>query len=408
MVIQFLSFFSWLILFSGCDAQSSQTDTALNAEPTALFDTTIITGAEQLDKYLPFINNKYIAVVANQTSVVGHAHLIDTLIKLGVKIPVIFSPEHGIRGDADAGAHIENSKDEKTGIPIVSLYGNKKKPSAQDLQDIDIVLFDIQDVGVRFYTYISTLHYVMEACAENKKKLIVLDRPNPNGFYISGPVLKKEFNSFVGMHPVPIVYGMTIGEYAKMINGEGWLPEHEQCDLTVIPNDNYDHHDYYELKIAPSPNLRSMRSIYLYPSLCLFEGANVSVGRGTNSPFEIFGSPSIKEQTFSFIPKSTIGAKSPPFINKTCYGFDLQDISIEDIRKNKLNIAYLIEAYENFEPKKDFFLSNNFFEKLAGTDELELQLKAGLTKEQINLSWQNDISEFKQIRKKYLLYPDFE
>lgn len=416
--------FTLLLSASACkNSESPAVDTdvqlqhALQAEETAA--TSIKTGAEQMELWLKEIQGKSVGLVVNQTSVVGDKHLVDTLISLGVNIATIFAPEHGFRGTEDAGATILNSKDTKTGIPVLSLYGNKKKPAAQDLADIDVMLFDIQDVGARFYTYISTLHYVMEACAENNKPLIVLDRPNPNGFYVDGPVLKSEFSSFVGMHPVPIVHGMTIGEYAQMINGEGWLTNKITCSLRVIPCAQYDHKMLYQLPIAPSPNLRSMKAIYLYPSLCLFEGTNVSVGRGTDRPFEIYGSPYISnlkhpdddQPTITeFTPKSGPGSKSPPFMNTVCYGrsIDMRDEYLVQQLNGQLWLTPLLTSYAAFTDQSKFFLENNFFNKLAGNADLMQQVKAGLTAQEISLSWQDDINAFKQIRKKYLLYPDFE
>ncbi|MFN0276407.1 MAG: exo-beta-N-acetylmuramidase NamZ domain-containing protein [Chitinophagales bacterium] len=413
-MLHFFSTLSWIFLFTGCNSKSLppdensvqkkiQTPIVENA-----FDTTIISGAEQTESYIPLIKDKYVALVVNQTSIIGRTHLVDSLLSLGINIPVIFSPEHGFRGTEDAGATIQNSKDSKTGIPIISLYGNKKKPATTDLQDADVVIFDIQDVGARFYTYISTLHYVMEACAENNKQLIILDRPNPNGYYVDGPVLQKEFTSFVGLHPVPVVHGMTVGEYAKMINGEGWLAGGVKCNLIVIASKNYEHADFYELKIPPSPNLRTMHAIYLYPSLCFFEGTNVSVGRGTVSPFEIYGSPMIRISEFSFTPKSGPGSKTPPFMNQLCYGVDLSKQTLVNVRKPNLNLGYLLDAYSKYSQTDKFFLSNNFFNKLAGNDELIKQIEAGLTEDEIRLTWQEDLKKFKELRAKYLLYTDFE
>lgn len=421
-----ISSFFWILITTGCKNKDSATD---QLQPPILIDTTyltlneyntdIITGAEQTELYFPLIKNKYVACIVNQTSVIGKVHLVDSLLNSGINIQTIFAPEHGFRGTEDAGATILNSKDVKSGLPVISLYGNKKKPSQQDIADAEIIIFDIQDVGARFYTYISTLHYVMEACAENNKKLIILDRPNPNGFYVDGPVLQKEFTSFVGMHPVPVVHGMTIGEYAQMINGEKWLTDSSICDLTVIPCKNYDHAKYYEVKIPPSPNLKSMKAIYLYPSLCLFEGTNVSVGRGTNKPFEIFGSPFLPidedimdDRAVSFIPRSLPGSKVPPFMNQECYGYDFSEFSLTYLRNNiinsKLHIEYLLITHELFTEKNKFFLESNFFNKLAGNSELMEQVNAGLTDDEIQLSWQDDIIAFKKIRKKYLIYPDFE
>lgn len=371
-------------------------------------DTSIITGAQQTALLLPLIKDKYVACVVNQTSMIGKTHLVDSLISSGVKIATIFAPEHGFRGTEDAGATILNAKDTKTDLPVLSLYGNKKKPSQQDLADVDIVIFDIQDVGARFYTYISSLHYVMEACAELGKPLIVLDRPNPNGFYVDGPLLDKAYSSFVGMHPIPVVHGMTIGEYAKMINGEKWLANGVQCQLTVIPCKNYDHKKMYEVPIAPSPNLKNMRAIYMYPTLCFFEGTNVSVGRGTSKPFEIIGSPYLKNTGFEFTPMPGPGAKSPFLMHTKCYGYDFSTQNINGLQNGKIDIALLLKIYQEFEPKDKFFLENNFFNKLAGSAEFMMQIKAGLSDEEIRMSWQDDINSFKKIRAQYLLYPDFE
>lgn len=371
-------------------------------------DTSIITGAQQTALLLPLIKDKYVACVVNQTSMIGKTHLVDSLISSGVKIATIFAPEHGFRGTEDAGATILNAKDTKTDLPVLSLYGNKKKPSQQDLADVDIVIFDIQDVGARFYTYISSLHYVMEACAELGKPLIVLDRPNPNGFYVDGPLLDKAYSSFVGMHPIPVVHGMTIGEYAKMINGEKWLANGVQCQLTVIPCKNYDHKKMYEVPIAPSPNLKNMRAIYMYPTLCFFEGTNVSVGRGTSKPFEIIGSPYLKNTGFEFTPMPGPGAKSPFLMHTKCYGYDFSTQNINELQNGKIDIALLLKIYQEFEPKDKFFLENNFFNKLAGSAEFMMQIKAGLSDEEIRMSWQDDINSFKKIRAQYLLYPDFE
>ncbi len=427
-MVQLLTTLFCLLAGTACKNKDSVSDAAAIVvesapvpKPSTDYATDILTGAEQTDLYLPLIKDKYVSCVVNQTSVIGSTHLVDSLLSLHVKINNIFAPEHGFRGTEDAGATILNAKDVKSGLPVISLYGAKKKPAWEDLADADIVLFDIQDVGARFYTYISTLHYVMEACAENKKKLIILDRPNPNGFYVDGPVLKKEFTSFVGMHPVPVVHGMTIGEYAQMVNGEQWLSNGEQCDLTVIPCKNYDHKKYYEIKIAPSPNLKSMRAIYLYPTLCFFEGTNVSVGRGTTHPFELFGSPYIKItapskfpslQSTSFTPVSGPGSKNPPFMGQACFGYDfsgLPDSSLRDTYLHReINIQLIKNTYAQFSDGGRFFLENNFFNKLAGTDELMEQIKTLKTAEEIRSSWQEDLQAFKQIRKKYLLYPDFE
>ena len=397
------------------DINSTSTENVSPIDTSSVYATDILTGADQTELWLPLIKGKYISCVVNQTSVIGKTHLVDSILSTGVNVVNIFAPEHGFRGTEDAGATILNSKDTKTGLQVISLYGSNKKPQWNDIADAEIIIFDIQDVGARFYTYISTLHYVMEACAENKKQLIILDRPNPNGFYVDGPVLEKEFSSFVGMHPVPIVHGMTIGEYAQMINGEKWLANGVQCDLKVIPCKNYDHKKYYEVKIPPSPNLKSMKAIYLYPTLCLFEGTNVSVGRGTDNPFELFGSPYLEKyfkNNITFTPITKPGSKTPPFMNQQCYGFEYSKMDLLLIRKGiseqGLGLTDLITSYRSFSEKDKFFLPNNFFNKLAGNDELMQQLKAGLSVGEIQLSWQDDLMVFKEIRKKYLLYPDFE
>ena len=356
----------------------------------------LVLGAERTNIYLPLLKNKKIAIVGNQSSMISNTHLVDSLLSLKINVVKVFSPEHGFRGKADAGAKIEDETDEKTGLPIISLYGKNKKPTVEQLKGIELLLFDIQDVGARFYTYISTLHYVMEAAAENNIKVIVLDRPNPNGHYIDGPIREKGFESFVGMHPIPIVHAMTIGEYAQMINGEKWIAR--QCDLTVIEMENYTHDMSYDLPIKPSPNLPNSRSINLYPSLCLFEGTNVSLGRGTEYPFQHFGAPYLKSN-YSFTPKSGEGSKSPPHENKKCYGTDLR---FQDNYLEEINLNWLIESYNNCPEKEKFF--NSFFDKLAGTDKLRLQIIEAKTVKEIKESWQEGLNEFKKIRNKYLLY----
>lgn len=365
-------------------------------------------GAERISEYFPIIKNKKIAIVANQTSMVGNVHLVDSLLSLGIKIKKVFAPEHGFRGVADAGEQVKNSKDKKTGLPIISLYGNNKKPKPNDLKDVDIVIFDIQDVGVRFYTYISTMHYMMEACAENKKLLIILDRPNPNGFYIDGPILEEKYKSFVGMHPIPLVHGLTIGELAQMINSEKWLKNGIQCTLNIITCKNYSHKYFYELPLKPSPNLPNMMTVYLYPSLGLFEGTIVSVGRGTEKPFQIIGHPDLQNTSYKFTPKSMKGAKNPPYENIDCSGFDLSEIGEKEMRSYKrIYLQWLIGTYNNSK-KTNFFLENNFFNLLAGNAELMQQIKEGRTEKEIRQSWENDLEKYKTVRKKYLLYEDFE
>lgn len=370
----------------------------------------INTGANQTEKYIPFLKDKNVAIVANQTSVIEKTHLVDSLTSLGITIKKVFAPEHGFRGTADAGEKVADGKDRRTGIPIISLYGRKnRKPSKEKLADIDIVIFDIQDVGARFYTYISTMHYVMEACAENNIPLLLLDRPNPNGFYVDGPILDPSQKSFIGMHPVPIVHGMTIAEYAKMINGEKWLSNGIQCDIKIIECSNYTHKDKYQLPIAPSPNLPNMTSIYLYPSLCLFEGTNVSVGRGTPTPFQIFGSPYIPKTDFSFTPQPTFGAKHPKHENKTCNGYDLTafgDNFMPDL--GELYLHWLTSMYHQTPDKSTFFRKDGFFYLLTGNKEIKQMIVEGKSVKEIRKSWEGELENFKKIRKQYLIYKDFE
>lgn len=367
----------------------------------------ILPGAYMSNTYLPLIKGKETGIVANHTSLINKTYLVDSLVALGINIVKIFGPEHGFRGDQPDGKEIGNGTDTKTGIEVISLYGDHKKPTKADLKNIDIMLFDIQDVGVRFYTYISTLAYVMEACAENNIPLIVLDRPNPNGYYIDGPVLDSSFTSYVGLHPVPVVYGMTIGEYATMVNGEKWLKSGMQCDLTIIKCDNYTHNSRYQLPVRPSPNLQDMKAIYLYPSLCLFEGTVVSVGRGTNNPFSIFGHPLYSKGTYSFTPKPIIGiSDDPPLKGQKCYGQDLSEASEKIKNEGKLELVWLIETYKVLSPKTQYFVK--YFDKLVGNSSLREQIIAGKSESDIRSSWQADLKKFKEIRKKYLLYPDFE
>lgn len=366
----------------------------------------ITPGAVQLERYLPLLQNKKIAIVVNPSSLIGKRHLLDVLLEHGIKVQKIFAPEHGFRGEADAGAHIKNSKDRSTGLPIVSLYGKHKKPTKTDLKGIDLILFDIQDVGVRFYTYLSTLHYVMEAGAEQKIPLVVLDRPNPNGHYVDGPVLKKRFRSFVGLDPVPVVYGMSIGEYAEMLNGEKWLKHGVQVKLTVIPLLHYRHDSFYSLPVKPSPNLPNDRAVALYPSLAFFEGTRISAGRGTGNPFQLYGAPGYTDKSFTFVPRARAGAQYPKYKGKRCYGVDLSTRSLKRIRREKhLNLSYLLDAYAHYSGKKDFFLKNRFFDRLAGTDTLRKQIQRGVSEKEIRKSWKKDLEKFRKIRRKYLLYP---
>lgn len=391
-------------------------------------------GADRINVYLPLLKGKKVGIFANQTSMVGNVHLVDTLRKLGVDIRVIFGPEHGFRGTADAGEKIGNYIDDKTGIPVVSLYGSKRKPSPEDVKDADVLLFDIQDVGVRFYTYISSLEEFMEAAFEMGKPLMVLDRPNPNGHYVDGPVLDKKYQSFVGRQSVPVVYGMTIAEYAMMIAGEKWLSEkanarhdfyknHGQNSVDtpfhfqVIKCGNYTHNSRYVLPVRPSPNLPNIQSIYLYPSTCFFEGTVLSEGRGTSKPFQVFGHPSLPKNLYSFTPNPNEGAKNSKHYGKVCYGWDLSGTPDEVFAKtgNRIQLKWLIEAYRLFPEKDSFFLlpkskkmEESFFNKLAGNNELWQQIKAGKSEEEIRASWEPKLSQFKAIRKKYLLYEDFE
>jgi len=362
-----------------------------------------VPGAWQYGQYKHLIENKSVALVANQTSMVRDIHIADFLTDKGIKIKVIFAPEHGFRDLADAGQMIENGRDPVTGIPVTSLYGNHRKPLPEDLNGIDVVLFDIQDVGARFYTYISTLHYILESCAENNVRCIVLDRPNPNGFYIDGNIADTAFRSFVGMHPVPVVHGMTVGEYALMINGEGWLKNKIKCDLKIIKCKNYTHNTFYVLPVKPSPNLPSQTSIYLYPSLCWFEGTNISLGRGTPFPFEVYGSPLLPDKGFSFIPASVAGAKSPPLLGIKCYGTDLRDaIKNRIVPEASINLNWLISAYREYPDKKKFFIP--YFDVLACGPLLREQIEKGMSSEEIRMTWKSGLEKFTQIRAKYLLY----
>jgi uncharacterized protein YbbC (DUF1343 family) len=410
----------------------------------------IVPGANRLELYLPLIKGKTVGIFANQTSMVGNTHLVDTLRKSGVKISVIFGPEHGFRGTADAGEKVGNYRDEKTGIPVVSLYGTKRKPSAEDLKNVDVLIFDIQDVGVRFYTFISSLEEFIETAIEFKKPLLILDRPNPNGHYVDGPVLDKKFKSFVGMQPVPVVYGMTIGEYGTMILDMGWVDEkifgllpagdtstldtedgtrivsrnwytdsiiYNKFSFKVIPNANYTHKSKYVLPVRPSPNLPNIQSIYLYPSTCFFEGTVLSEGRGTDKPFQVFGHPALPENLFSFTPNPNAGAKNSKLYGKVCYGWDLSGTP-DEVSKNvadKLQLKWLMEAYRLFPNKDSFFIlpksgkmEQSFFNKLAGNNELWQQIRSGSAEEEIRASWEPALSNFKKIRKRYLLYEDFE
>ncbi len=366
----------------------------------------VTVGAARTEAYLPLLRGRRVAVVTNQTGMIGGTHLVDSLLTLGVQVVKVFAPEHGFRGEADAGEHVKDQRDARTGLPLVSLYGANKKPTAAQLADTEVLLFDIQDAGVRFYTYISTLHYVMEAAQEQQRKVIVLDRPNPHGFYVDGPVLQEAYRSFVGMHPVPLVHGMTIGEYARMINGEGWLKEGRRCDLTVVECVGYDHDAFYQLPVRPSPNLPNMAAVYLYPSLGLFEGTMVSVGRGTDQPFQCVGYPGNPIGAFAFTPVPKPGAKDPPHKGKRCTGIDLRDYGAFSTRMDRrINLQWLIGLYEACPDKAAFFTP--FFDKLAGGPELRQQVQAGATEEAIRAGWAKDLEAFRRVRARYLLYPDF-
>jgi uncharacterized protein YbbC (DUF1343 family) len=363
----------------------------------------IVPGSYQIDLYKSLIKGKSVAIVANQTSMVGKTHLVDTLVSLGINVKLIFAPEHGFRHLADAGESIANGKDPKTGIPILSLYGKQNKPTPSNLKGIDVVIFDIQDVGTRFYTYISTLHYVMESCAENNVKCIVLDRPNPNGFYFDGNVSDTSHRSFVSMDPIPVVHGLTVGEYASMVNGEGWLKGGIKCDLVVIKCLDYYHTAFYEIPVKPSPNLPNQTSIYLYPSLCFFEGTVVSCGRGTQFPFQTFGNPNLPDRGFSFTPESVPGATNPVLLGKKCFGTDLRNaIGDQLVPVSKINLDWVIGAYKDYPEKEKFF--TKYFDVLAAGPTLREQIIKGMTSEEIRATWKEDLEKYGKMRERYLLY----
>jgi len=439
-------FFLIFFLLSGTAGSQSTASTAAHSPaqpdlPALPAASRILTGADQLDQYLPLLQGQSVAVIANATSVIGNTHLVDTLVKLGIHIRKIFSPEHGFRGDADAGAKVGNQTDPATGIPVISLYGSKTKPTADDLADVDVLLYDLQDVGVRFYTYIASMQRFLEAAIENNRPLIILDRPDPNGFYVDGPVLDMKFRSFVGMQPVPVVYGMTIGEYARMLVGEQWLDPavtnqlntihaiNQSADridslmgalrkkpvnvrlndfrLIVIPCRNYTHKSKYTLPVKPSPNLPDMQAVYLYPSLCLFEGTPVSLGRGTSKPFQQFGSPSFPPEPYTFTPASTPGARNPPLLGQLCNGFDLSRINVAKETGSRWSLKWILKAWSLYPDKEHFFNGNgSTFDRLAGNAILEEQIRQGLTEEEIRKSWEPALGNFKRIRKKYLMYAD--
>lgn len=377
-----------LLLWSGC----------LRAESP------LRTGAEQTERYLPLLEGKRVGILTNHTSTVGRIHLVDTLLSLGIDIRVVFAPEHGFRGDADAGESIGNYKDRKTGIDVLSVYGSNKRPQDSVMRKLDVLLFDIQDVGLRYYTYLSSMHYLMEACADNGKELIVLDRPNPNGFYVDGPVLEARHRSFVGMHPIPVVHGMTLGELARMIDGEGWLGDGKHCSLRVVPCANYTHRTRYELPVKPSPNLPNMRAVYLYPSLCFFEGTPVSLGRGTDFPFQAYGHPRMSGD-FAFTPRSNAGAKNPPLKDRLCKGRDLRENpSNERIWQAGVDLGYVIEAYRMLDMGEKFFTP--MFDKLTGASYVREMILRGEDADAIRERWRNDVNEFLKLRKPYLLYEE--
>ena len=373
----------------------------------------ILTGADQINQYLPYLKGKRIALVVNQTSIIGARPSVDSLLSRGVQIVKIFGPEHGFRGNASNGAKVDNEVDAKTGIPIISLYGKNRKPSREHLADVDLLIYDIQDVGARFYTYINTLDHVMEACAENSKELMILDRPNPNGYVVDGPILEDHLHSGIGMHKIPITHGMTMGEFAQLINGEGWLPNKAQCKLHIVKVANYTHDMPYELPVMPSPNLNSQQSILLYPSICLFEGTIISQGRGTYMPFTVLGAPALKgKYDFSFRPVSLKGmSETPLHQDMDCYGLDLRKYDVNKLRKSKqLNLGWLMEMYKAYPDKERFFDMSqskqmNSIDKLAGTENLKKQIIAGTSEAEIRKSWEPGLSNFKTLRKKYLLYP---
>lgn len=397
-----LSLFACAAPTTPATTNAPQTDSVYQAEEPA--QAPLQLAALRTEAYLPQLKGKKVGLLINHTSLLpdgnNYVHLLDYLLQQGVNVTTIYTPEHGFRGTADAGEKVDSSTDPQTGLPIISLYGSNKKPSPEQLKNIDVMLFDIQDVGARFYTYISSMHYAMEACAESGKKMMVLDRPNPHGHYVDGPVLEPAFRSFVGMHPIPVVHGLTVGELANMINGEGWLAGGKKCELEVISMANYTHATPYTLPVKPSPNLPNQQSIQLYPSLCFFEGTPLSVGRGTPFPFQVVGYPAPGFGDFTFTPVSTEGAaKNPKHENQTCYGVDLRQAPVPQ----QLDLSHLIGFYQQYEPKEEFFIK--FFDLLAGTDKLKEQIQAGLSEEEIRKSWQPALETYNSLRNNYLLYP---
>ena len=414
--ILLLNVLSLAFTFAACGQQKkspAKSITVITEKKNLLSNENLKTGAEQTELYLPMLKGKRVGMVVNPTSVIGNTTTVDSLLKRGVKIVKIFGPEHGFRGDASAGMHVENDIDKKTGIKVVSLYGKQSTPSKENLADIDVMIFDIQDVGVRFYTYINTLQHVMEACAVNNIEVLIFDRPNPNGFVIDGPILDMKNKSGVGLQPIPVAHGLTVGEYAHMLNGEGWLKDKVKCKITVIKNENYNHDMAYDLPVAPSPNLNTSQSILLYPSICLFEGIYANLGRGTQFPFTVLGAPYYKGiYDFSFTPKGIKGmAETPVFKDQVCYGIDLRNYDTSIFRKTKqINIQWVMELYKNSPKKEDFFnfkLSNQMLniDKLIGVSEFKNQIIAGKSETEIRASWEPGLSKYKEMRKKYLLYP---
>ena len=400
-----LMILSLLLCFIACSKAQNTTEPAKVVETEEVRPAPILTGDLLTEAYFPLLEGKRIGVYSNQTGMAGEEHIVDLLKRSGFNIIYILSPEHGFRGDADAGEKVDNSVDAKTGLPIISLYGQQGgKPDAKTMQQVDALVMDIQDVGLRFYTYYITMCRLMDACAEQGKELIILDRPNPNGMYVDGPILDMKHKSGVGWLPIPVVHGMTLGELAQMVNGEKWLPQGRQCKLTVIPCANYTHQSRYELTIAPSPNLPNMKSIYLYPSTCLFEGTVMSLGRGTDKPFQIYWHPQMKDQPYSFTPRSKPGATNPPQKDRLCYGKDLSALEDDAIIQGGLNLDYVIDAYQNLKMGDKFFTS--FFEKLIGVDYVRQMIKQGKSAEEIKARWEPDVEKFKEQRKRYLLYEE--
>lgn len=365
----------------------------------------VVTGAERTDQYVDKLRGKKVGILTNHTGLIEKTHLVDSLISSGINVKTVFAPEHGFRGSADAGENVESYTDPRTGVRVVSIYGSNKRPKDNYIKDLDIIIFDIQDVGLRYYTYLSSLHYMMEACAANGRELIIFDRPNPNGFYVDGPILEPKYKSFVGMHPIPVVHGMTLGELALMINGEGWLEGKVKCDISIVKCLNYTHRTKYELPVKPSPNLPNMRSVYLYSSLCFFEGTPLSIGRGTSFPFQIYGHPALPDEGFYFTPQSTEGAKNPPLKDKKCYGHDLrQTPSDEKLWQEGIDLSYIVDSYRIIGGGDKFFLP--IFNLLTGTGYIKEMIIAGASARQIEERWRDDVEKFRNQRKPYLLYAE--